>query len=86
VTEARAAEAARDALALVIAVCESDQVAADTLIAAYSDRPRALLDGFVQVVRTLALQRITDSGGTFSEDAISAELRSLLQGAFADHG
>ena len=66
------AEAARDALALAIAVCEADRLAADTLMTAYPDRPRALLDGFVHVVRTLALQRITDCGGDYSEAAIAA--------------
>lgn len=82
-----ATEAARDALALAIAVCESDRLAASALLAAYpGEAGRTLLDGFVHVVRTLALQRITGSGGDYSEQAIAAELRSLLQGAFADHG
>lgn len=81
-------EAARDALALVIAVCESDRVAASALLAAYPGDAgfRTLLDGFVHVIRTLVLQRITDSGDAYSEAAIAAELRLLLQGAFADHG
>jgi hypothetical protein len=80
-------EAARDVLALAIAVCEADQLATDTLLAAYPGAAaRTLLAGFVHVVRTLALQRITDSGGDYSEPAIAAELRSMLQGAFADHG
>ena len=87
--EARAAEAARDALALTVAVSEADQVAADALLAFYPGEAglRTLLDGFISVVRTLALSRVIAAGGCYSEGAISAELRELLQGAFAEnHG
>ncbi len=77
-------EAARVALALAAAVCEADQAGVNVILAAYADRPRLLLDGSVHVLRSLALQRVLDAGGCYSEQAIAAELRSLLQGAFAE--
>ena len=86
--EARAAEAARDALALAIAVSEADRVAAGALLAFYPGEAglRVLLDGFVYVLRSVALSRVIEAGGCFSEEAIAAELRSMLQTSFADRG
>jgi len=80
------AGAARAALALTIAICESDQAAADALLAAYPGEAglRTLLDGYMHVLRSIALTRVVGQGGSYSEAAISAELRSLLTGPFAE--
>jgi hypothetical protein len=80
----RIAEASRDFIALAIACSDSDRLAADTLLATYAGYERALLDGAVHVLRSVALTRVTEAGGTFSEAAIPAGLRSMLTGAFAE--
>jgi len=86
VTTPRVADAARSALALTVAVSEAQQAAAGALLAAYPGEAglRVLLDGYVHVLRSVALQRITDAGGNYSEAAIAAELRSILTGVFAE--
>jgi len=64
VTTPRVADAARSALALTVAVSEAQQAAAGALLAAYPGEAglRVLLDGYVHVLRSVALQRITDAG------------------------
>jgi hypothetical protein len=72
-------DAARAALALVIACSESDHLAVQTILAAYSGHPRALLGGFVHVLRSLAGQPLVEQGTEPTDETVADWLRIYLQ-------